>query len=416
VVLGYHVWLIVALFLAVDLGVVLLTVHLARRVLRDERDAQVAGWLQALFPAAILAPAQPNSFSLTALGVLALAILLWDAVRNPHVWRLGLAGVIFGGVVLVRPATASIGLLVVLAFVAILRYAAAAPRVYVGFGAFVLGCIACVAPAVAHNHAAHQGWTISTANEQNFWFGNNPYTPNFKTWELGQRPPTDFPPPVARYLERFGTRHPTRAQRHAMLREAVRYIRQHPATTAFRTINRVEAFWGYSYTEAKAFKRHLQLQFGPGAFLYAAAILGYCVVAVAALAGLVGDGGFVAGGKSFVVVAIVAFQLAYVTSYAAGVWHAPVVPLVAVVAASAWRQLREQRARQRLLRRKAFWLAVVVFVAIQAEYTYFGRHDRVSDHARTSPVARSRNWTTSGRSTPTVAWSVSRSASRRVTT
>src|SRR5438876_5885799 len=102
-----------------------------------------------------------------------------------------------------------------------------------------------IGPAMQHKAARGAGGTISTNNEGNTWLGNNPYTPNYKTSELGQHPVSEFSPPVRRYLQRFTSR-PN--EREAQREEALRYIGEHPANTLLRTINRIREFWGFDYT------------------------------------------------------------------------------------------------------------------------------------------------------------------------
>jgi 4-amino-4-deoxy-L-arabinose transferase-like glycosyltransferase len=354
-----------------DLAVVSLTVLLAARLLRDRRAVVLSGWLAALFPSVVLMSGQPYSFALTAACLLATALLLLVAYERRRSLLVGLAGLPYGFALLVRPSVVSVAVALVALLVITGR---AAPRRWLALGAtgFVLVASAVVIPAMAHNARHHQGWTVSTANEQNFWLGNNRYTPNYKTWDLGQHPTSSFAPEVSRYLDRFGIGHPSKRQRSAMRHEAWSYVKSHPGTTAYRTFNRVQAFWGFDYTMSTDIRDSLGLSQAAVLPLLALEAGAYWLVVVAAIVALLFARERMRIGRIGYVLALVgAFQLTYAVAYAAGRWHIPILEFVfPLAAAGAVWTLSTPNAWHVVRRSRGLWLALLVFVAVQAGYAY----------------------------------------------
>ena len=251
---GIHRWVAHLVMLVLNVGAVITTVLIARRLLRNERSALLAGWILALYPGMILQVSQLDSFDPTLIGVNLTALFALRAWDEGHIYDYALAGLALGLAALSRPASLILLLpMGVIAVVALRRRreqgtATGLGRIALGSAALVACAAATVAPAVAHNIVNHEGPTISVNNELNTWLGNNPYTPNYKTDDIGQHPIDGYPPAEQRYLRRFIYGEiPTRAQRTADLNEAKRFVEDHPAISFWRTLNRVRGFWGFEY-------------------------------------------------------------------------------------------------------------------------------------------------------------------------
>jgi hypothetical protein len=239
-----------------------------------------------------------------------------------------------------------------------------------GSVAFAAAAAAVVAPAVYHNTVHDQGLTVSTANEQNFWLGNNPYTPTYKTWELGSQPATDFSPEVQRYLARYRHGPPTLDERHAMLEEAARFVVHHPAITALRTLNRAQAFWGFDYTPSNDVKEAYGLTRVKQLPLTALEAAGWIIVGLLALVALTAARHLIQPGVALFVLAVVAaYALPYVVSYSAGHWHEPVIGFVGPFAGAgaAWLTAYPNAVAQ-LRRNRAFLVLALLFVVVQVVY------------------------------------------------
>jgi hypothetical protein len=379
-VFGIHPWVARLVMIALSVGSVVTTTLIARRLLRDTRAALLAGWTLALFPEMIMQAAQPDSFDLTLLGVNLTVLFALRAWQRGRVLDYAAAGVGLGIAALARPSTLSL-LLAMGIFAAILlrrRHQEGQPtglgRVAVG-SAVLLACTAAViTPALAHNSADHAGLTLSTNNEQNLWLGNNRYTPNYKTYYLGQHPLSDFSPEVRNYMRPFvyGT-HPTRAQRSADFDEAKGFIEDHPAVSLLRTTNRVRSFWTFDYSLANEFRT----DWGKGAKVEAVGLLpevgGYMLLGLLVIIALVfARDLFRPGALWFLIATIAAFALPYAIVYGAGRWNYPELGLLAVLAGAGAVWLIDTPDRwRRLVSSRVFWIALVVFMLVQAEYSYF---------------------------------------------
>ena len=368
-------WVGKAASIAVDVACVALIVLLASRCVRDRRIAFTAGWIYALYPEAVLTAGQPYSFSLTMLCLLlmALALLMASAEGRAAGWVV--AGAAFGFAILTRPSTVSVAVALLVVGLAAARVAQRRERLrlLLGSAAFVVCALAIVLPVMRHNARQGQGWTVSTANEQNFWIGNNRLTPDYKTWDLGQHPLSEYPPRVRRVLKRFHVGHPSRADRREMLDDALDYVESHPGVTALRTANRARAFWGFDYTASGDIKTVFGLREIFVAPLVALEAAGYAALMVLAFIGVAVGRGLLRTPRALYLGALIAgYELSYLAAYAAGRWHAPLIGFIAPFSAAGLYASRPWAVQFPLLRSsRLLWALCIVFVLLQFEYAYY---------------------------------------------
>jgi 4-amino-4-deoxy-L-arabinose transferase-like glycosyltransferase len=379
-VFGEHDWAARVAMVLVSVLAVVVTTLLALRLAREPRPAMLTGWILALYPGMWMQVVQPFSFDLTLLFVSLTALFALRAWESSNPLDYLVAGLALGAAGLTRPSTLSIGLgLAVCAAVAIRRRRQRGEPT--GLGRLVLGSaltgvvtLAVLGAALIHNQRQDQGWTLSVSNELNVWIGNNPYTPVYRTDQVGQHAIEDFPAEAQPYLTEFRYYDdPSREQRRVTLEEAQRYVEEHPAHTALRTANRARAFWGFDYTISEL----LHSEWGKSTKVEAVGLAfeagGYAILMLLAIIGLVFARGLLrAGAVGYLIALIVAFAIPYLLVYAAGRWHYPVLGLLAVFAGAGaawltqtpdwWRQLRTSG---------TFWVALGLFVALQIEYAYF---------------------------------------------
>jgi len=366
--------------IAASVLAVVTTVLIARRVLRDRRAVMATGWVMALAPEIVLMSSQPYSFDLTllAINVTVLGLMIgWETGRLR--WY-ALAGLGLGFGALTRPSMLSL-VLVLAGFLVLLGLrlrragrGADLRRLLVGAAAVAVCAVAVMFPAARHNHAVGQGWTLSVNNDQNLWLGNNPYTPNYKTYWLGQHSLRYFGPETAKYMKRFAYgSNPTPEQRRRAREEAKRYVLDHPANTALRTVNRVRAFWGFPYT----ISNNIRTDWHKGDVAFGAALLfeagGYVLLGLLALAAAVFARPLIRRSRAIFVLALVAvFEIPYALDFSGGRWHYPVLGLLAPFAGAGIAWITADRDRWRLLlKSRPFLIAAAVFIAVQAEYAYF---------------------------------------------
>jgi 4-amino-4-deoxy-L-arabinose transferase-like glycosyltransferase len=373
---GVHAVVARLMTIAASVLAVVTSTLLAARVLRDRRAVMATGFVVALAPEIVLMSSQPYSFDLTLLAIncTALGVLIgWETGRLR--WYV-FAGLSLGFGALTRPSTLSIVLVLIGLLVVLGRRLRGAElrRLLVGAAALAVCAGIVMFPAVRHNHAVGQGWTLSVNNDQNLWLGNNPYTPNYKTYWLGQHDPAYFGPVIRDYMLRFvyGS-NPTPEQRTRARNEAKRYVLAHPAVTGLRTVNRVRAFWGFPYT----ISNNIRTDWHKGNAAFAVTLFfeagGYVLFGLLAIAAAVFARPLIRGPRAvFLLLLVGAFELPYALDFSGGRWHYPVLGLVAPFAGLGLAWLTADRDRwRRLLHSRAFLISAAVFLAVQAEYAYF---------------------------------------------
>jgi hypothetical protein len=94
---------------------------------------------------------------------------------------------------------------------------------------------------------------INNANSQNIFYGNNPWTPLYRTWWYGShKEPGDMPPDFAAELYRIN-HSPGRDA--LFVKTATDHIEARPDLFLLRTVNRVRVYWGFdTFTSAQVAK------------------------------------------------------------------------------------------------------------------------------------------------------------------
>ncbi len=228
-----------------DVACVLMVAALAHQLLRRRSAARRSGWVAALYPPAVMLSGFSYSMNVTMFAMLCSTYFALLACRTcaKNGWlSLGawfLSGGFLGFAVLTRPSSASILLAAIAAWIGFLLLRRIRPgllgvanrissKMTIGAGAVcLLGVACCLAPVVKHQLDLGAGWCVSSNNEATFFYGNNPYTPHYKTWHLGSHGELG-PPGYEAYLATFSGRADKRS---AMLREAWRYILRVPISS-----------------------------------------------------------------------------------------------------------------------------------------------------------------------------------------
>ena len=105
---------------------------------------------------------------------------------------------------------------------------------------------------------------INTSNSSNFFIGNNPYTPLYKTWWLGSHLESANPEFNGFYQElREIKQYPEATQQRAYLQHAWKHIYEAPATFCIRTLNRIKTFWAIDTYSAGFLSQHSSSRLWP---------------------------------------------------------------------------------------------------------------------------------------------------------
>lgn len=370
-----------ALCLLLSLACVPLALALARRLALPRRAVLATGWVAALYPPLLFMAGQPFSSLPTAVYLLVLAWAMSVYLAENRPGPLVLAGFMLGAGGLTRPSMVP---LLGLAWLAVAwavwrrRAPGERPAASLGRGALDLACLTLpvlllLAPVFWLNHQGGAGWTLSVNNERNFFLGNNPYTPLYKTSHLASQKLDSLPPATADYLRQiYGARPHSPETRAAMQREALSYIKAHPGATLLRTFNRLRAFWGFDYQlSAETAKLRAWPAWKAGLML-AGEAGGYVLVMLLALIGLALIG---RGWPAMVLplLLVLGYQAPYLLAFAAPTYHFPVIPLLFPLAGLALARLTESPVGvwRELRGRWAPLLAVLAFLYIQIEFAFF---------------------------------------------
>ena len=235
----------------------------------------------------------------------------------------------------------------------------------------VLVALACAVPPVLHHVFLKAGWVVSTNNEMNVFLGNNPFTPNYKTWHLGGNVAKALASRATRIISRPFAAGQTRAAPWCTRRSAI--IREHPGIFLLRTANRIRAFWGFDHI-ATATVRGDWPQCGKTIFLLCLVVEagGYCLAMLLVICGffLASPAAMAKQDALLLIAAVLAYQLPYTLSFAYSIYHFPVMgflfPFAGLSLDKAW---REGAAFWPSIKgRKWLWIAMGIFLLMQIEY------------------------------------------------
>ena len=351
---------------------VLLVGMLTRQLTTSSKAVMIANWIWALYPPSVFLVFQPYSQHLAAfsLGAIALSGMIW--LRAPS----GFAAIAFGlccGIgCLTRPSMMTVTLLsyLMIALVASFRHESFSRRILLlgRHGVlFTMGLLAILAPTIQFNARTGGGYTLSTNNERNFFLGNNPYTPWYKTSHFAQRQLSDLPPDVQDYLRSMYQK-PDR--RTAMKNASVEHIRQNPGLFLLRSVNRARAFWGFDYLGSRVIKAtYGSTALSTIVLLFEAA--GYCAVAMLAIVAIANWSKAMTGTTLLWYLAVVAaYAFPYCIAFSGGTYHFPVMSIMVPLSAIGLVLLLSPQ-RMMALKSAGVVFGLLLFIAIQIEYAAF---------------------------------------------
>jgi hypothetical protein len=380
--------------IAFDIACVLMAAVLGHQILRRRSAARLSGWIAACYPPMVLLASKSYSMNVAMFFLLLFASLTIAACRSygKSLWQTLalwlLAGGALGFACITRPSAQSIWALGLAGGVVILLLHQWRPQVfsaavwpYVSWkngmlagAAAMLGVFLSELPCLGHNYSLNAGWVLSVNNEWNCLLGNNPYTPYYKTWHLGETRGASTPE-IQAYLAKFKGKDVPRS---AMVQEAIRYVKERPDIFALRTANRIRAYWGFDYLGSSVL---MQTNKPLGALFLLLEASGYCLLMLLVFGSLfmvfgkmsADSSGMAARYAWFLIAMVLAYQFPYALTHAGGSYRFAIMGMLFPLAGLALDEacLGKRGGWPALLRRKGFWIVLGMFSLVQLEYAYW---------------------------------------------
>jgi hypothetical protein len=223
----------------------------------------------------------------------------------------------------------------------------------------------------ARVHQLSGQWRINNSNGPNLYYGNNPWTPLYRTWYFGSHAKlgTEEIHEFSEYerIVRETTALPATSRGDAFQKLAKDYVLEHPGLFLLRTANRVRCFWGFDvFTAANlrgaggAAKRWFPVAFVLDAVCYLL-VAGYAVFWIAAAPVVLWrrwETWLLTG-------AIVLYGLPYWVTMSHPTYHFPVLAPLALLGLLARGVAGAAGARGR------GWAALAVLALIQVEWLFY---------------------------------------------
>jgi 4-amino-4-deoxy-L-arabinose transferase-like glycosyltransferase len=354
-----------ATMLILSLGFFALLYPLGLR-LGDKKTANLALLAFAVFPAHVLMSVVPLTQLPTATALVAAALLADQLLERPRPGRALLLGLALAALLLLRPSNLVLCAALPLGLLAVSR------RV----SNLVLPLVVVLALVGLWSWKA-QGMTgrrvfINNANSQNFYYGNNRYTPLYRTWWFGSHKEGEPGVPDAFVAEHTRLAHlPPIERDRAFSRAAMEHIKARPDLFVVRSLARLRTYFAFdTFTGAQLAKK------GGHKLLGLAAIFadGFLYVNLVALALVLLCTDLARKQRTMILCAGLAFLYSgpYWISFAHPTYHFPIVPLLGVLAAhAAARWLGgETLVPVGLSRRRRVlvWLSLAALLIIQIEW------------------------------------------------
>ncbi|MDE1176074.1 MAG: hypothetical protein PW789_05645 [Edaphobacter sp.] len=228
-----------------------------------------------------------------------------------------------------------------------------------------------VAAWAVYAHQLCGRWMINNSNGANAYYGNNPWTPLYRTWYFGSHAKLGSDE-ILQYPEyesvlRSMTAVPEIDRGAAYQKLATAYVLRHPGVFLLRTANRIRCFWGFDIFTAA----NLRGSGGSGRRWFPVAFVldAVCYLAIAGFAFF-----WIAAAPAtlwrswqawLLTGAIVLYGLPYWVTMSHPTYHFPVLAPLAVLGLVAYRESGSRASRGR------GWCAVLVLALIQVEWMFF---------------------------------------------
>lgn len=337
------------------------------------RAANLAALIFAFYPPYVRDSFNPSTEYPAAACVIGIVLFMILVEKKPSFAPIALTGLAMGALILIRPSS-----LLLLAFVCYYLFRRLR-NVQIAIAPLVIAAILVSAWLWKAYSLTGRFVAINDSNSQNFFWGNNPYTPLYATWgeaqgELGISA-------GYRTLLAGIDREPPQVRDRLYTELALKYIKSRPDLFVLRTFNRSRAYFGFPVHYAEPLKNVLgkEARMGAAILLTLADVIFYWTLIVLAIVFLFNaeKTALAFDCRLCLLGTALAYALPYWVSMSQPRFNFPVVPLLAVFAVVLLDLLLQARAsealrpiRESARRRYAMLLVLAAFAYIQIEWIY----------------------------------------------
>jgi 4-amino-4-deoxy-L-arabinose transferase-like glycosyltransferase len=307
------------------------TLYLVARKLAGLRAAILSAFAFAIAPSFVFGSVTPLTQLPTATLILLALWLALSLTENPSVPRGLMFGLVTGLLILVRPSNVALGA----ALLGWLAWTLRKVKPAAAGAATAAAAVLLVAWTVQAHELCGRWMFINNANSQNLYYGNNPWTPTYKTWWFGSHKYGEPGVPLA-FVEDYRRLAATPApeRNHAFSQAAIDHIKDRPDLFILRSVSRVRTFLAFD-----TFAGAQLLGKGGGGGGKMRSLLGLGVIALDALVyltvlALVTIRLFVIPIKKnewLLLAAALLYSAPYFVSFSHPTYHLPVTPVLAVL-------------------------------------------------------------------------------------
>ena len=208
---------------------------------------------------------------------------------------------------------------------------------------------------------------INDFNSYNLYVGNNPWTPDYKTWWLGSHDERGNEAFVEYYQQLDSIRAlPVERQSLAFGLETAAYFESHPFKFIHRSLNRFRTFFTFdTYSGARIYPKNRTI--GIVTLLIDGGI--YCLLALGFILAL-GRTNTIRKNQMnyFLPALILLFILPYLLAFSHPTYHLPLIPIFALYSLSVW----QEKGQKSWHIKPTFYriLGIVLFIFIQLEWLW----------------------------------------------
>lgn len=337
------------------------------------RAANLAALIFVFYPPYVRDSFNPSTEYPAAACVMGIVLFMTLAERKPSFAPIALTGLALGALILIRPSS-----MLLAAFVCYYLFRRMR-NVKIAIAPLAIAAILVFAWMWKAYSLTGRFVAINDSNAQNFFWGNNPYTPLYATWGEAQGE-IGISAGYHALLARID-REPPQFRDRLYTGLALEYIKSRPGMFVLRTFNRARAYFGFPVHYAEPLKNVMgkQTRMRAAILLTMADVLFYWTLMALAIIFLFNAERMplVSGRRFALLGTALAYALSYWVSMSQPRYNFPVVPLFAVFAVALLDLLLQTPASEVLLpirqsarRRYAMLLVLAAFAYIQIEWIY----------------------------------------------